>query len=282
MLGLSFGNSMGFCVNARDLMSFRRVAKFKMRATNRLILQPLVWCFANALSVMPTAAATGLSERLMGNRAFDRLSAAGFGALAERLLLHRLAEPPAGAEFEGVILIAGPPRIGKSTVARAVAESLAMRVLSTDQIAKSCSLGKNGEGEASLRDLLMQICEQSRGLVLEGRHLVEVAKSGPETESSRFAFDCSRLRNRMIHGFAFGCCESSVEAWDSALREHGGWIKKKGVDYIQGYARTRSARSRQIRDFARDNGLEYFEIPREDFAKSIDHAVAAIVARVRA
>ena len=252
-----------------------------MRA--RLHLRPVTWVVGKALGIMPIGAAVVVSDWLMGGRAFERLCAAGLGGFAERLLLHRLSVPPAGAEFEGVILIAGFPKVGKSIVARAVADSLGMRVLSTDRIAKNCFLGRDSNRESSLREVLSRICEQSRGLVLEGRHLVKVDESDNPNRPAvlSLAFDTSALSNGDVSVFAIGCCDCSAEAWESALREYGGWINRKGDDFIQRFARTRSERSKQMREFSRNSGVEYFEIPREGFAEAVERAAAAIVAKVR-
>jgi hypothetical protein len=203
------------------------------------------------------------------------LQRTGYSETAERLLLHRLSIPPRGALHPGTILIVGTARIGKSTVAREVARALRMRVLSTDD------LEPRRRTNAATCQLLVQICRTASGLVLEGKALTLHDRSDGKRAGPRLAFHPDVMRNAKLHVFALGCCTSSPENWESVLRHHGGWLTARGEEYTRRFARRIGERNRRLRDLTLAAGVEYFEIPREDFVSAVDRTVDAIVARVQ-
>jgi len=252
-----------------------------MHSTFKRTLRPVVWTAGALLSALPTGMATTLLGRRLGRRTFRALGISGFSSTARRLLLHRLSMPPPGAEFDGIILIAGAPRIGKSTVALAVADKLRMHVFSTDDIELLCRDLPKEDQKAAQERLLSQICRQSRGLVLEGKELLKIFNHDANSNAAWFQNFPDLRPDGKVHTFAVGCYTSSAESWEAALRVHGGWVAERGDEYLLHFANARSKWNRRIREMALAAGVEYFEIPREDFAAAVSRTVDAIVARVR-
>jgi len=249
-----------------------------MQSTVRRILHPAVWTAGKILSAVPPGIAVRMMHRKLWRRTLRALSRYGFNATARRLLLHRLATPLTGTQFDGLILIAGSPRIGKSTVAGAVSNALRMHVLSTDDVELFCRDIPKAERQASQESLLLQICRHSRGLVLEGKELLEILN---DKNAPRFLNYPDIRPDGKMHAFLVGCHTSSPESWEEALRARGGWVAERGDSYLAYFAQRQSQRNRRLRDRALAAGMDYFDIPREDWAAAVNRTVEAIVARVR-
>jgi hypothetical protein len=251
-----------------------------MHLSSSFLRHPALWTAGAALSSLPTGIAAGLLDGTTRSRALKALGMAGFDQTAERLLLHHLSTPPKGAAFEGLVLIAGLPRIGKSTLARRVATALHMRAFSTDELDSLYTSLPRKKAVAARRHLLSKICRKARGLVLEGKGLVPMLDAMSDPGTADFTLDPDRLRNGEIQIYAVGCCDSSAESWTAALRAHGGWVAERGEDYMQKFANGRYESNQRLRAKAHAAAIPYFEIPRENFTAAIDRTVAAIVAEL--
>ncbi len=252
-----------------------------MQLPSAFFRHPGLWTAGVALSSLPIGVAARLIEGPSGTRVLKALGRAGLDETAARLLLHHLSTPPEGAAFEGVVLIAGLPRIGKSTLARKVADTLHMRTLSTDDLASLYTGLPKKEAYAARCRLLSQICKKARGLVLEGKGLIPALDAVRGHGTTDLSLDPDRLHSGAIRVHAVGCCDSSAESWETALRAHGGWVTERGEDYLLQFATRRCESNRRLRDRARAAAIPYFEIPRENFTAAVDRTVAMIIAELR-
>lgn len=246
-----------------------------------LLRRPALWTACAALATLPTGTAAALLDGPSASRVLRALGTAGYDRTAERLLLHHLSTPPEGAAFGGLVLIAGLPRIGKSTLARRVADAARMRAFSTDGLNWLYTRLPRKEANAARRHLLSEICRNARGLVLEGMWLVPMLDAGADQGGAGRALDPDRLHSGAIQLYAVGCCDSSAESWTAVLRAHdAGWVAEYGEDHLRQFARERRESNRRLRARARAAAVPYFEIPREDFTGAMDRTAAAILAEL--
>ena len=189
----------------------------------------------------------------------------------------RLAEgagtPPADGPPN--LLIGGPVRCGKSTVARAVAARTGMVVLPTDVIDRRFCTGIPDAQQAPILVPVLTglLLRHPRGLILEGVQILERA---------RWVVSLARARGHPVH--AIGYARGRVADKLAHLLAHRAtgecWTLAAGLDEaaLREQAATILDVSRDLRAAAPRLGLTYHELDSADFAAEAERIAARIAA----
>lgn len=246
-----------------------------------LFLERVAWGF---LEILPIALARLVLVARFGKGYMQKAKEHGRARLAARLRVAAILRLRNDAAWRGVVLIGGVARVGKSTVAKMVVDSIGGNIVEFDRLRHYYRDGEVGGIE--LKYLIIdELCRKGRGLILEGDELVTDERVDLSREVKRFSVNANLIRRMMdtwgVHGFCLGASEDSPERKEQGLRDSAEMQKCWAVSKLPGrdlglLSAVIVEESKALREAAQGLGVPYLEIESARFEESSRDAASQI------
>lgn len=199
----------------------------------------------------------------------------------EGLSRHAKSVDPAGF----CVFIVGPPRVGKSTLARELAARLNYDLVYTDPLRVLYESIPDPSSRKSIRESILSglVSDRRGGLVLEGIALLD------EEDHSRGLLDVT-LRLAEREGAKIILCGDSVtdpagkrqSIRDNAARvTYDCWTNRLSQQEMDDLLEDIVAKSRKLKNLAAELGLRYFDMGSADFRSRIEDVAKEICEDIR-
>lgn len=181
--------------------------------------------------------------------------------------------------FTSIIVVAGPPRVGKSQLARALAERIGLEVIHTDDFRPIYEKISDDTLRLGIKSFLFDQIALfwPKGVILEGATFL-----GDDGRDERLAAALDLINRHRAKVFLVGCSESRPEEKFSILEAQADarlcWTTRLDSTQRADLARSIVKRSRMLRDLAPSLDLSYLELATADFNSDFQTPIARILA----
>lgn len=243
-------------------------------------------------ALLPIHLTRALSRILFGRKYIAKAKKHGQTRLAARLKVAEVLAHKQNAAWEGVILIGGVARVGKTIVAHALARKIGGYVVEFDRLKHFYSdLGQEGI-EIKLW-MVDELCKKGQGIIIEGDGLImyDDVLIGLSDEPTPFSVTPQIIRDRIdlwgAQGFCLGAAEDlPADKYQGLLHSatrNKCWATSRLDDSdLHTLAHSIVSTSRTLRAMSKQVDVPYFEIHSKHFKESIrqaTHSIANVVTR---
>jgi hypothetical protein len=190
-----------------------------------------------------------------------------------------------------VVLISGLPRVGKSRVARRLADHTGFEVIFCDRFRLGFwSIADAQERSAErFRRYREAVAGRRVGLIIEGDDLIArnrgdtlLARQGLISNDEQFSFALIRhLQDQSgAKAFVLGCIDADPDLAVAAIRRHetdACFTKSLSDSDLEGLIRTNIKRSMRLRKIAAREHVHYLEMGEENFDAAVNAALSTVL-----
>lgn len=199
----------------------------------------------------------------------------------EGLSRHAKTVDPAGC----CIFIVGPPRVGKSTLARALAERLNYDLVYTDPLRVLYERIPDPASRKSIRESLLAglVSERRGGLIVEGIALLD----GEENSRSLIESTVQLAEREGAKIYLCGDLVTDPVVKRQSIRDNAArvaydcWTNRLSDQEMDDLLAEIIATSRKLKNQSTELGLKYFEIGSADFSSRINDVAQEIFEDIR-
>ncbi len=249
--------------------------------------QSLLW---GLFERSPIGIARALLRTLLGREYISKVKRHGRSRLAARLGVAEILANQNNSAWDGVIIIGGAARIGKTTVARAVARKIGGRVVRFDRLRKYYRDLDPDETIYIKSWMIDELCRKGKGIIIEGDELITHARPNLLEKLEVFPVTAELIRDMMDRWGAWGFCLGDTE--DSPDEKHQGlqWSARRHKCWAAGQLNESDlhmlssiivSTSRELRNKSEQLDVPYVEISGSNFKESVAEATKMIAEMVK-